>query len=63
MVKLSDVLQLLLRLKLNDCWCEKSIGNPMVQEHTPECLEAQKTVELIKQQLQAERILPVRTKL
>lgn len=63
MIKLSDILQLLLRLKTDDCWCEISIGNPMVQEHTPECLDAQKTVELIKQQLQAERILPVQTKL
>lgn len=62
MIKSSDILQLLLRLKAGDCWCEKDIGNPMVQEHTAVCLEAQKTVELIKQQLQAERILPVRTR-
>lgn len=62
MIKLSNVLQLLLRLKAGDCWCEMGIGNPMVQEHTAVCLEAQETVDLIKQQLQAERILPVRTK-
>lgn len=62
MVKLCDILQLLLRLKTDDCWCEKGIGNPMVQEHTAVCLEAQETVDLIKQQLQAERILPVRMK-
>lgn len=63
MVKLSDILQLLLRLKLDDCWCEKGIGNPMVQEHTETCLDVQKTVESIKKQLKAERTLAIKTSL
>lgn len=59
MIKLSDVLQLLLRLRQSECWCEKGIGNPMVEEHTEECLEAQRIVKNIEQQLQAERTIPI----
>lgn len=62
MVKLSNILQLLLRLKQDDCWCEKGIGNPTVQEHTEVCLEAQNVVERIEHQLAQDRFLPVRTK-
>ena len=59
---LSEILKLLNDLKQNDCWCEMSIGNPMVQEHTEVCLEAQNVVERIEQQLAQDRFLPVRTK-
>ena len=43
MVTLSQILGLLNDLKQNDCWCEKGIGNPMLQDHTTVCLKAQDT--------------------
>jgi hypothetical protein len=31
---------LIIKLKRGRCWCERSIGNPMVTEHTEACIEA-----------------------
>lgn len=62
MIKLSDILQLLLRLRQGECWCEKGIDNWMLEEHTEDCLEAQRIVKDIEQQLQAERIIPINLK-
>lgn len=29
--------KVIIDLKRGDCWCEMSIGNPMVKDHSPEC--------------------------
>lgn len=35
----------LLAVKRGDCWCDMGIGNPMVRDHSPGCLQAQAAVE------------------
>lgn len=58
---LSEILELLNDLKQNDCWCEKGVSNPMLQDHTTACLKAQDTVKRIEQQLAQYHFLPVKT--
>lgn len=37
-------------LKLGDyCWCDVAIGNPMMRNHSPQCLNAKRAVEAFKE--------------
>lgn len=46
---LSQFADVLSRMRQDDCWCEKGIGNPMFKEHTEVCNDVQiimKSIEL-----------------
>lgn len=44
----SPLLLLLQYLYRGHCWCEVSIGNPMVQTHTPGCVFASQLMEELR---------------
>lgn len=38
---LSQFVDILTRLKVGDCWCEKGTDNPMLKDHTEVCKDVQ----------------------
>jgi hypothetical protein len=49
MSELKRAVELLKRLKRNDCWCEMGIGNPMYSGHTKVCKDVQGFLAELKQ--------------